>query len=100
MGLRQALVDKGKQALLRPSVMRWVSDDRVMKATEGVMDARGRLKAAWAVLKNGHELPNIDPALDENIGTSAPTTKSNGASNGSNGHASSAAKDMSSGSSD
>jgi 8-amino-7-oxononanoate synthase len=82
MGLRQALVDKGKQALLRPSVMRWVSDDRVMKATEGLLDARGRLKAAWDVLKNGHELPNVDPALDENIGKHAPAAKSNGATNG------------------
>ena len=99
MGLRQALVDKGKQALLRPSVMRWVSDDRVMKATEGLMDARGRLKAAWTVLKNGHELPNIDPALDENIGINAPAAKSNGATNG---HATTAGqtKDVSSGSSD
>jgi 8-amino-7-oxononanoate synthase len=98
MGLRQALVDKGKQALLRPSVMRWVSDDRVMKATEGLMDARGRLSAAWSVLKNGHQLPNVDPALDENIGKSAPTSKSNG-SGSSNGHATSL-KDVSSGSSD
>src|SRR3954468_13900579 len=97
MGLRQALVDKGKQALLRPSVMRWVSDDRVMKATEGLMDARGRLSAAWNVLKNGHGLPNVDPALDENIGRSAPAAKSNGASNG---HAANAGKDVSSGSSD
>lgn len=110
MGLRQTLVDKGKQALLRPSVMRWVSDDRVMKATEGLLDARGRLAAAWAVLKNGHELPNVDPALDESIGQSAPD-KSNGhsatngaATNGAsvsraatNGHA---AKDVSSGSTD
>ena len=104
MGLRDALVEKGKQALLRPSVMRWVSDDRVMKATEGLLDARGRLKAAWSVLKNGHELPNIDPALDENIGQSAPAKsnghKANGAINGSsNGHAT-AAKDVSSGSTD
>ena len=99
MGLRQALVDKGKQALLRPSVMRWVSDDRVMKATEGLMDARGRLMAAWTVLKNGHELPNVDPALDENIGTNAPAAKSNGASNGHSGVATQA-KDVSSGSSD
>jgi 8-amino-7-oxononanoate synthase len=102
MGLRQALVDKGKQALLRPSVMRWVSDDRVMKATEGLMDARGRLAAAWSVLKNGHELPNVDPALDDNIGKSAPSAKSNGngALNGNrNGHAT-AAKDVSSGSTD
>jgi 8-amino-7-oxononanoate synthase len=102
MGLRQALVDKGKQALLRPSVMRWVSDDRVMKATEGLMDARGRLAAAWSVLKNGHELPNVDPALDDNIGKSAPSAKSNGngALNGNrNGHAT-AVKDVSSGSTD
>ena len=99
MGLRQALVDKGKQALLSPAVMRWVSDDRVMKATEGLMDARGRLKAAWTVLKNGHELPNVDPALDENIGQNAPVTaKSNGASNG---HAAAAPKaDVTSGSTD
>lgn len=100
MGLRQALVDKGKQALLRPSLMRWVSDDRVMKATEGLMDARGRLKAAWTVLKNGHELPNVDPALDENIGKSAPSAKSNGASNGHGNGAASAKADVSSGSSD
>jgi 8-amino-7-oxononanoate synthase len=104
MGLRQALVDKGKQALLRPSVMRWVSDDRVMKATEGLLDARGRLTAAWNVLKNGIELPNVDPALDENIGKSAPSTNGAHADNGAaksngarNGHA---AKDISSGSSD
>src|SRR4051812_48970185 len=100
MGLRQALVDKGKQALLRPSVMRWVSDDRVMKATEGLLDARGRLKAAWTVLKNGHELPNVDPALDENIGQSAPSAKSNGASNGHSNGAGSAKADVTSGSSD
>jgi 8-amino-7-oxononanoate synthase len=79
--------------------MRWVSDDRVMKATEGLMDARGRLSAAWTVLKNGHELPNVDPALDENIGKSAPSAKSNGASNG-NGAAAAVTKDVSSGSSD
>jgi 7-keto-8-aminopelargonate synthetase-like enzyme len=55
------------------------------------------------VLKNGHELPNVDPALDENIGKSAPAAKSNGGSNGhaTNGHASAAAaKDISSGSTD
>jgi 8-amino-7-oxononanoate synthase len=104
MGLRQALVDKGKQALLSPSVMRWVSDDRVMKATEGLMDARGRLKAAWSVLLKGHELPNVDPALDENVGTTLKGSNgaSNGATNGAtNGHAArSTAKDVSSGSSD
>jgi 8-amino-7-oxononanoate synthase len=80
--------------------MRFVSDDRVMKATEGLMDARGRLKAAWAVLKNGHELPNVDPALDEHIGKSAPATKSNGASNGAVASNGAAKADVSSGSTD
>ena len=81
--------------------MRWVSDDRVMKATEGLLDARGRVMAAWKVLLNGHELPNVDPALDENIGKSAPA-KSNGASasNGSSATNGAAKADVSSGSSD
>ena len=42
------------------------------------------------MLITGTELPNIDPALDENIGESAPAVKSNGyATNGhaTNGHA-------------
>jgi hypothetical protein len=33
MGLKQKIVDRSKQALLTPSVLRWVTDDRVMKAT-------------------------------------------------------------------
>jgi 8-amino-7-oxononanoate synthase len=48
--------------------MRIVSDDRVMRAAEGLMDARMRVRDAWKVLTNGYELPNIDPALDENVG--------------------------------
>jgi hypothetical protein len=68
MRLTQRLVDKSKERLLRPSVMRWVTDDRVMKATEGLMDARMRVKAAWDLLLNGHALPPVDPALDESIG--------------------------------
>jgi 8-amino-7-oxononanoate synthase len=83
MGLKQRIVDRGKQALLQPSVLRWVTDDRVMKATEGLMDARSRVKDAWKVLLNGNELPNIDPALDENIGQTEPAvSKSNGHKNG------------------
>src|SRR6478736_6849903 len=97
MGLKQRVVERGKQALLQPSVLRWVTDDRVMKATEGLMDARTRVKDAWKVLLNGNELPNVDPALDENIGQTEPAvTKSNGHSNGhangaTNGHANGAA---------
>jgi 8-amino-7-oxononanoate synthase len=92
MGLRQRIVQRSKEALLNPSVMRWVTDDRVMKATEGLMDARIRMKAAWHVLLNGHELPNIDPALDPSIAgvetgraeaPTAPTaTNGNGHTNG------------------
>jgi 8-amino-7-oxononanoate synthase len=98
MGLKQKIVDRSKQALLRPSVLRWVTDDRVMKATEGFMDARSRVRDAWNVLLNGNELPNIDPALDENIGQSAPPVEAktnghtnghgkNGKAHGTNGHA-------------
>jgi 8-amino-7-oxononanoate synthase len=70
MGLRERITERGRKALLRPTVMRWVSDDRVMRAAEGMMDARNRVRAAWKVLLNGHELPSIDPALDESLGES------------------------------
>jgi 8-amino-7-oxononanoate synthase len=68
VALRQRILERSRKALLNPAVMRWVSDDRVMRATEGLLDARGRLEAAWKVLKNGHALPNIDPALDDYVG--------------------------------
>jgi 8-amino-7-oxononanoate synthase len=105
MSVKDQIVIKGKRMLLSPSVMRWVSDDRVMKAAEGVMDARTRMKAAWRVLLQGHELPHVDPALDDSI---APTETNghklngsglNGHANGSarvNGHAPSAIKEGSS----
>jgi 8-amino-7-oxononanoate synthase len=48
--------------------MRWVTDDRVMKAAEGVLDAKVRLRAAWNIIRNGYELPAIDPALDDSLG--------------------------------
>jgi 8-amino-7-oxononanoate synthase len=68
MGLRSRIVDRGKQLVQSPTVMRWVSDDRVMKAAEGVLDARTRVKLAWHMLKNGHALPAVDPALDDSLG--------------------------------
>ncbi len=86
MSLRERITERGRKALLRPTVMRWVSDDRVMRAAEGMMDARNRVRAAWNVLVNGHELPSIDPALDESLGASvtsegpgAEQSKRNGA---------------------
>lgn len=68
MGLRKIILNKGKDVVFSPQVMRFVSDDRVMKAAEGVLDARTRLRAAWKILRDGHELPPIDPALDDSIG--------------------------------
>jgi 8-amino-7-oxononanoate synthase len=88
MGIRRILLNKGREVVMSPQVMRLISDDRVMKAAEGLMDARGRLKAAWEVLRNGYELPPIDPALDDAIGGSPEgmRKRTNGASKV-NGHA-------------
>jgi len=99
VGLRQQILSRGKKALFSPAVMRWVSDDRVMRAAEGLMDARSRVRDAWKVLTNGYELPNVDPALDENVGervaqkTPADAKEprgTNGHTNGSNGSAAAA----------
>jgi 8-amino-7-oxononanoate synthase len=86
MGLRSRIVDRGRQLVQSqlvqsPTVMRWVSDDRVLKAAEGVLDARTRVKLAWHMLKNGHALPAVDPALDDSLGETI-----DGSSNGA-GHA-------------
>ena len=70
MGFKQRISRRSKRLVQNPTVMRWISDDRFMKAAEGVLDARTRVKAAWTVLRNGHELPPVDPALDEHIGVS------------------------------
>jgi len=65
MSLKQKMVEQSRKALSSPALMKWVTDDRFLKAAEGVMDARTRVKDAWHVLLNGHGLPNIDPALDD-----------------------------------
>ena len=84
MGLTKKITNRGKQMVMNPTVMRWISDDRVMKAAEGMLGARTRVRAAWKVLLDGHALPPVDPALDDSIGE--PATRTNGKSNG-NGHA-------------
>src|SRR5262245_47456135 len=87
--------------------MRWVSDDRVMKAAEGLMDARLRMREAWKILLNGHELPNVDPALDESVGerparaeTKARVNGNGAATNGSSVNGNGAAPQITHGSSD
>lgn len=96
-GLRRRLLNRGKEIVLSPQVMRLVSDDRIMKTAEGLMDARSRLKAAWGILKDGYELPAVDPALDDRLGERAgdvrskSVTNGHNKSNGTNGHAASTA---------
>lgn len=53
------------------TVLRLLSDDRVMKVTNGVLDAKNRFSVvkelanqALVVLRDGQALPNIDPAMD------------------------------------
>jgi 8-amino-7-oxononanoate synthase len=78
MGLKSRIIDRGRQLVQSPAVMRWVSDDRVMKAAEGVLDAKTRVRLAWHMLKNGHALPHVDPALDDSLGETVGQTSSNG----------------------
>jgi len=70
------LLNRGKE-LATPTVMRIVSNDRVMRVATGVMEARQRVeeasglaKEALRVLVNGHEMPILDQSLhaDEDIG--------------------------------
>lgn len=85
MTLRDRLSERAKKVAMSGPVLRFLSDDRVMRLTTGVMDARTRLetarglaKEALLVLRDGQAMPSIDPALaysDDDIVTS----KSNGA---------------------
>ncbi|MFO0660474.1 MAG: 2-amino-3-ketobutyrate CoA ligase, partial [Polyangiaceae bacterium] len=70
MGIKDILSEQGKRLTTSPTILRWMTDDRVMRVVNGVMDGRGRLEAAaekageaWDVLLNGRAMPNIDPAL-------------------------------------
>ncbi len=80
-------------------VMRLLSDDRVMRVTNGVMDAKNRVSAArdlatqaLLILRDGHALPTIDPALEgsgDDVVVSKKNGGTNGHANGTNGHATS-----------
>src|SRR5260221_7397390 len=74
MGWKNRLVERGKQMAMTPRVLRVLSDDRVMRAAEGVMDARTRMRAAaekageaWQLLIQGHGLPSIDPSIVDDV---------------------------------
>src|SRR5262245_40356920 len=92
MALKDSLFGQGKRLATSAVVVRVLSDDRVMRVVNGVMDSRNRVRAAaekageaWSLLLHGHELPTIDPALDESIPTKAANGRVNGAAV--NGHA-------------
>src|SRR4051812_21402935 len=87
MGLKSRIVDRGKQLVQSPRGMRWVSDDRVMKAAEGVLDAKTRVRLAWHMLKNGHGLPHVDPALDDGLAETIDHRELPNGQNGSTGYA-------------
>ncbi len=82
MDLKKILLERSSKILENPEIMRWVTDDRVMKVAEGLMEAPERLKAAAKILRDGYGLPNVDPALDEDRPTrpSAVSADSTGAS--------------------
>ena len=89
MGLKNRLVERGKQLAMTPRVLKVLSDDRVMRAAEGVMDARNRVRAAaekaneaWQLLTNGHALPAIDPSIVDDIDLQVRTTPTPAKSNG------------------
>ncbi|WP_437580309.1 aminotransferase class I/II-fold pyridoxal phosphate-dependent enzyme [Sorangium sp. So ce887] len=80
MSMKDRLVDQAKKLASSGRVVRVVSNDRVMRLATGVMDAKNRLRAArelaaeaWDILLNGHALPNLDPALDDEAGVHVAT---------------------------
>jgi 8-amino-7-oxononanoate synthase len=79
MGWKNRLVERGKKLALTPGVLKVLSDDRVMRAAEGVMDARNRVRAAaekaneaWQLLTYGHALPAIDPSMVDDVDLQVP----------------------------
>jgi 8-amino-7-oxononanoate synthase len=98
MGWKNRLVERSKQLALTPRVLRVLSDDRLMRATEGVMDARARMRGAaqkageaWQLLVQGHGLPSVDPSIADDVDlpsvrVSIESGENGGTTNG-NGHA-------------
>src|SRR3954465_933721 len=94
MSWKNRLVERGKQLAMTPRGLRVISDDRVMKAAEGVMDARQRMRAAaskageaWQLLTRGHDLPSIDPSIDDDLPSAIISSVTDVPSSNGNGHA-------------
>lgn len=92
--LKDVLSSQGKRLVSHPSLLRLMTDDRVMRAFNGVLDGQQRLKdasdklgEAWHLLINGRALPTIDPALDEAIPTVSADRRAPAPKPAVNGHA-------------
>ena len=75
MAIKDVLSGTGKRIASSPAVLRLLSDDRMMRVFNGVMEGPSRVRAAREkareavhVLLNGHELPTVDAALDDSLG--------------------------------
>ena len=76
MTLKDVLASQGKRLVSSPPLLRLMTDDRVMRTFNGLMDgprrvkdASEKLKEAWFLLVNGHGMPATEPSLDEQIPT-------------------------------
>jgi 8-amino-7-oxononanoate synthase len=76
MILKDVLASQGKRLVSHPTLLRWMTDDRVMRTVNGLLDGQQRvqdasekLREAWFLLVNGRTLPATEPALDEQIPT-------------------------------
>lgn len=63
MNLKNVVFDRGKRVFELGPVVRLMSDDRMMRVADAVLDAPGRVKAAWHVLLHGYDLPEMDPSM-------------------------------------
>lgn len=76
MSVKDILVGQGKRLASSPTLLRLMTDDRVMRLFNGVMDGQQRVRdasekagEAWHLLLHGRGMPTIDPALDDDIPT-------------------------------
>ncbi len=96
MSVKEILIGQGKRLASSPTMLRLMTDDRVMRLFNGVLDSQQRVRdasekagEAWHLLIHGRAMPTIDPALDEDIPTvaaEAPRTNGAAKANGVNGH--------------
>ncbi|MCS6899009.1 MAG: aminotransferase class I/II-fold pyridoxal phosphate-dependent enzyme [Myxococcales bacterium] len=76
MTIKDVLTHQSKRLVSHPTLLRWMTNDRVMRTVNGILDRQQRiqdasekLREAWHLLLNGRTLPSTEPALDEKIPT-------------------------------